>query len=169
MNHVRPIRARSTPLTDRQAMEIAIREAQAGVKNGQSPFGCAIVKDGRLVAGVHNTVWRTCDSTAHAEVNAIRRACRRLRTIDLSGCVLYTTCEPCPMCYSAAHWARISKLVFGARILDAQAAGFNELAIPSRRMRRASGDGIELVSDFMRAECRRLFRSWTEFGKGKAY
>jgi tRNA(Arg) A34 adenosine deaminase TadA len=129
-------------MTDRKAMEIAIKEALAGVGQGQSPFGCAIVKGGRLVASAHNTVWQTCDATAHAEVNAIRKACRKLGSIDLSGCVLYTTCEPCPMCYSAAHWARVPKVIFGARIRDAQAAGFNELVVPASRMRRGSGNGI---------------------------
>jgi tRNA(Arg) A34 adenosine deaminase TadA len=150
-------------------MEVAIREALAGVRQGQSPFGCAIVKDGRLVASAHNTVWQTCDATAHAEVNAIRKACRKLGSIDLSGCVLYTTCEPCPMCFSAAHWARIRKVVYGARIRDAQAAGFNELVIPASRMRRVSGNGIELIPEFMHDECRQLFRSWIEHGKCKAY
>ncbi len=166
---MKPMRARSSSLTDRQAMAIAIREARVGVRQDQSPFGCAIVKGRRLVASAHNTVWQTRDSTAHAEVNAIRKACRKLGTIDLSGCILYTTCEPCPMCYSAAHWARIPKVVFGARIRDAQAAGFNELVIPASKMRRFSGDGIELVPEFMHDECRQLFQQWARRGKGKAY
>jgi tRNA(Arg) A34 adenosine deaminase TadA len=157
------------PVTDREAMELAIAEALAGVEEGQSPFGCSIVKDGRVVARAHSTVWKTCDATAHAEVNAIRKACRELGTIDLSDSVLYTTCEPCPMCYSAAHWARVSKVVFGARIRDAQAAGFNELVIPAEKMRAFSGDGMELVPDFMPEECRELFRKWSARGKGKAY
>ena len=169
MGGMKPKRTRSTSLTDRQAMGIAIREALAGVGQGQSPFGCAVVKGRRLVASAHNTVWQTCDSTAHAEMNAIRKACRKLGTIDLSGCVLYTTCEPCPMCYAAAHWARIPRVVFGARIRDAQVAGFNELVIPASKMRRFSGDEIELEPGFMRSECRQLFRSWIERGGGKAY
>jgi tRNA(Arg) A34 adenosine deaminase TadA len=158
--------ARTTP---RQAMELAIREARAGVRAGQSPFGCVIVRAGKVIARAHNTVWQTCDSTAHAEVNAIRKACRRLGTIDLSGCVLYTTCEPCPMCYSAAHWARIDKVVFGAEIADAQAAGFNELVIPAASMRRFSKDEMALVPDFMREECRELFAEWKRHGRGRAY
>ena len=156
-------------IPDRQAMELAIGEAQAGIDQGQSPFGCCIVKDGRVVACAHNTVWATGDPTAHAEVNAIRLAARHLGTIDLSGCTLYTTCEPCPMCYSAAHWARVSKVVFGARIEDAQAAGFNELVICAERMRSFSGDGLDLVADFMAEECRQVFRRWAEQGKGKPY
>ena len=166
---MKAMKARSPLLTDRQAMAIAIKEALVGVRQGQSPFGCAVVKDGRLVARAHNTVWQTCDSTAHAEVNALRKACRRLGSIDLSGCVLYTTCEPCPMCYAAAHWARIPKVIFGARIRDAQAAGFNELVIPASKMKRFSGDGVELVPGFMRRECRELFRDWAAQGRCKAY
>jgi guanine deaminase len=156
-------------LSDRAAMEVAINEAVAGLQEGQSPFGCAVVKDGRLVASAHNTVWKTTDATAHAEVNAIRKACLALGTIDLSGCVLFTTCEPCPMCYSAVHWARIDEVVFGARIGDAQAAGFNELVIPAEKMREFSGDGMNLVPGFMRDECRELFRRWADRGEGKAY
>jgi tRNA(Arg) A34 adenosine deaminase TadA len=156
-------------VTPRQAMDAAIAEARAGLRAGQSPFGCAIVHYGRVVARAHNTVWRSTDATAHAEVNAIRKACRRLKTIDLSDCVLYTTCEPCPMCFSAAHWARIRKVVFGARIRDAQAAGFNELVIASERMRKFAGDGMTLVTDFLADECRALFAEWRAHSKGKAY
>jgi guanine deaminase len=166
---MRATRTRGASLTDRQAMAVAIREALAGTRQGQSPFGCAILQGRRLVASAHSTVWQKCDATAHAEVNAIRRACRKLGMIHLSGCVLYTTCEPCPMCYSAAHWARIPKVVFGARIRDARAAGFNELLIPAGRMGRFSGGGIELVPEFMHEDCRQLFQRWIEHGKGKAY
>jgi tRNA(Arg) A34 adenosine deaminase TadA len=150
-------------------MTLAISEARAGVRAGQSPFGCAIVRDGKVVASAHNTVWDSCDSTAHAEVNAVRRACQKLGTIDLSGCTLYTTCEPCPMCYSAAHWARIDKVVYGAEIADAQAAGFNELVIPADKMRRFSGDEMELVPHFMRDDCRELFVEWKRHGRGRPY
>lgn len=150
-------------------MALAIRAARAGVKKGQSPFGCVIVRQGKVVARAHNTVWQSCDATAHAEVNAIRQACCKLGTIDLSGCTLYTTCEPCPMCYSAAHWARVSRIVYGAEIADAQAAGFNELVISAERMRKFSGDEMELVPDFMRNECRELFAEWKRHGRGRAY
>jgi guanine deaminase len=160
---------RAVRISSRQAMAQAIKAARAGVKKGQSPFGCVIVRRGRVVARAHNTVWDTCDSTAHAEVNAIRKACLKLGTIDLSGCTLYTTCEPCPMCYSAAHWARVSRVVYGAEIADAQAAGFNELVIPAKRMRKFSGDGMELQPGFMREECRELFVEWKRHGRGRAY
>jgi guanine deaminase len=160
---------RPRPVTPKQAMGVAVKEAMAGIKAGQTPFGCAIVRAGKVVAKAHNTVWQGCDPTAHAEVKAIRAACRKLKTIDLSDCTMYTTCEPCPMCFSAAYWARIGKVVFGARIRDAKAAGFNELVISAARMRRFAGDAVELVPDFMATECRELFAEWRRNGKGRAY
>lgn len=102
-------------------MQLAIDKTREGIQNGQSPFGCAIVKGDDVVAVTHNTVWLTCDPTAHAEVNCIRAAAKKLNTIDLSGCTMYTTCEPCPMCLTATHWAKIDTCYFGATIADAEA------------------------------------------------
>src|SRR6516165_9769852 len=113
-------------MTDADYMRLAIRKAQESIAAGQSPFGAVIIKDGEVVAATHNTVWRDSDPTAHAEVNCIRAAASALRLIDLSGCEMYSTCEPCPMCLSAIHWARIDRVVFGATIADAALAGFNE-------------------------------------------
>ncbi len=155
--------------TDEEAMALAVRSALAGVAEGQSPFGCCVVKDGRVLASDHNRVWERNDPTAHAEVNAIRAACRELETFDLSGCVLYATCEPCPMCYSAAHWARVSKIVFGAGIDDARKAGFNELAIPAGKMKELSSDEVEIVAGYMAGECRNVFTTWARLGNGKTY
>jgi len=155
--------------SDRKAMRLAIRVAQSGVEKGQSPFGCCIVKDGRVLACAHNTVWLDTDPTRHAEVNAISQACRELGSIDLTGCELFATCEPCPMCFSAAHWARVSKIVYGARIADAARAGFNELSIPAEKMKRDSSGEVELVSGFMAEECRELFQVWAELKKGRPY
>ena len=115
---------------DEGYMRLAIQKAREGVAAGQTPFGaCIVTAGGEVAACEHNVVWRTTDITAHGEVNAIRVACRSLGTIDLSGCTIYSTTEPCPMCFSAIHWAKIAGIVFGASISDAQAAGFNELAI----------------------------------------
>ena len=101
---------------DREYMREAIRKMrQAGLidKTG-GPFGAIIVLDGKIVGAGGNTVIRDNDPTAHAEINAIREACRNLHTVNLSGAVLYTSCECCPMCYAAAYWARISKIYFAA-------------------------------------------------------
>ena len=103
-------------MTDEDFMRLAIEKTREGIAAGQSPFGSAIVKNGEVVAVTHNTVWKTTDPTAHAEVNCIRRAAASLGTIELAGCTLYSTCEPCPMCLAASHWAKIDRVVFGATI-----------------------------------------------------
>lgn len=154
---------------DDAGMDAAILAARAGVEQGQTPFGCAVVLAGRLIASGYNTVWRDSDPTRHAEVNAIGAACRALAGLDLSGATLYATCEPCPMCFSAAHWARISRIVYGAAIDDAVAAGFNELVIPAARMRAAGGSGIELVAGVRADGCRELFRHWRGLGRSGSY
>jgi tRNA(Arg) A34 adenosine deaminase TadA len=150
-------------------MEMAIKEARKGVRNGQTPFGACIVKDNEIISCSCNSVWDDMDITAHAEINAIREACRRQGTIDLSGCVIYSTCEPCPMCFSACSWARISRIVFGARIEDAQRFGFSELPISNETMRSLGKVNIEVVPDFMRDECIKLFKEWSQRDDRRSY
>src|SRR5574341_2622213 len=116
-------------------MQLAIKTAREGMAGGQTPFGSCIVRGGRVVACEHNGVWGQTDSTAHAEVQAIRAACRALKTVDLSGCDIYSTCEPCPMCFGAIHWAKLSTIVFGANVADAKALGFSELTISNQQMK----------------------------------
>jgi len=154
---------------DAAAMRQAIATAREGVHAGQTPFGACLVRDGEIVARAHNVVWRSTDVTAHAEIHAIRLACAALGTIDLSDCVLYSTCEPCPMCFAASHWARIGTVVFGARIEDALRFGFNELPISNETMKREGGSSIVVVPDFLRDECVALFHLWAERVDGRAY
>ena len=97
-------------------MQLALDKAKEGVDNGQSPFGACIVKKGKVIACEHNIVWESTDITAHAEIHAVREANLKLNSIELSGCVIYSTCEPCPMCFTAIHWARIDRIYFGAGI-----------------------------------------------------
>jgi tRNA(Arg) A34 adenosine deaminase TadA len=141
-------------------MRQAIEKAREGMAIGQTPFGACIVRGGRVAACEHNGVWATQDATAHAEVQAIRTTCKTLGTVDLTGTVIYSTCEPCPMCFSAIHWAKVSTIVFGARIADAQALGFSELTIPNDVMKREGGSPVELVPGFLRDECLTLFREF---------
>ncbi len=154
--------------SDERHMRTAIRKASRGVKAGQTPFGACIVRAGKVVACEHNRVWADGDITAHAEINAIRAACRRLKSVDLTGCTVYSTCEPCPMCFSACHWARFERIVYGASIADARKAGFNELGISNRRMSRLGGGKARITSGVLRAECRRLLSGWSGRG-GRAY
>ncbi|MCX7014451.1 MAG: nucleoside deaminase [Candidatus Sumerlaeota bacterium] len=156
-------------MDDRDFMRRAIACARQGIGVGQTPFGACIVHDGALVAAEHNSVWAETDSTAHAEIRAIRGACRALQTVDLSGCAIYSTCEPCPMCFAACHWARLDRIVYGASIADARAAGFSELTISNDEMKRLGGSRIEIVGGVLRDEAAALFREWREGGKAKTY
>ena len=150
-------------------MRMAIAMAMEGIKKGQSPFGACIVADGQVISCEHNMVWQSTDITAHAEITAIRKACQKLDTIDLSGSVIYSTTEPCPMCFAACHWAKISKIVYGARIEDAQKFGFSELTVPNQEMKRLGGSNIEIVADFLRDETIALFEAWSAREDKKVY
>jgi len=155
--------------TDKHFMKLALAAAEEGIAKGQTPFGACIVKNGKIVVAAHNVVWKTTDITAHAEINAIRLACKKLKTIDLSGCVIYSTCEPCPLCFSACHWARIEKIVHGTFIRDARMIGFNELAISNRAMKAKGKSPVKIKSGFMRAENQALFRRWAESKTKRTY
>ncbi len=142
-------------------MHLAIEKTKEGIANGQTPFGAVIVNaDGEVIASAHNEVWLRTDITAHAEMVAIEAACKKLDTIDLSGCIIYSTTEPCPMCFSAIHWARIDRVYFGARIEDAQNARFNELTISSETMKEMGGSPVEVVPGLLKGECIGLFGEW---------
>jgi guanine deaminase len=150
-------------------MRLAIRKAQEGIGRGQSPFGSAIVRAGEVVAVTHNSVWLTGDPTAHAEVNCIRAAAAALQTIFLHGCTLYSTTEPCPMCLSAIHWAKIERIVFGATIADAKAAGFTELCVAAAELAKMGGSPLIVAGGLLQRECAELFDQWLKSGLAKAY
>lgn len=150
-------------------MQTAIAVARRGIVAGQSPFGSVIVRHGELVAAAHNQVWARTDPTAHAEVNAIRLAAEKLGRISLHDCVLYSTCEPCPMCASAIHWAKLAAVWFGAAIADAAAAGFHELQLPAAKLLGEAGSQVQIVGGVMAAECRALFAEWQAAGRSNAY
>ena len=137
-------------------MREAISLADNNVRNGGGPFGAVIVKDGKVVATGVNRVTANNDPTAHAEVSAIRNACKKLKTFDLSGCEIYSSCEPCPMCLGAIYWTRIKKIYYGNSKADAKDIGFDdsfiydELALPYGQrhvaMERLLGD--EAIATF---------------------
>lgn len=156
-------------MADEEFMRLAIDKAREGVLAGQTPFGACIVLDGSVISVEHNRVWEKTDPTAHAEVEAIRVACRKLGKIDLTGCVIYSTCEPCPMCFSACHWARIGRVVYGTSIEDAKKIGFNEFPIHDETMKEIGGSDIEIERGFLRDECVELFRFWSERKDKKKY
>jgi guanine deaminase len=118
----------SKPAVNSKMMDIAVAEAMDGVGKGEGgPFGAVIVdKDGNVVARAHNMVLQSNDPTAHAEVTCIRKACAKLGRFDLSDCTIYSSCEPCPMCYGAIHWAKLPECKFAATAEDAAKAGFDD-------------------------------------------
>ena len=108
-------------------MEEALKEGRKAIeKNEGGPFGAVIVKDGKIIAKGHNRVLSTNDPTCHGEIDAIRKACKKLNTYDLKGCILYTTGEPCPMCACACLWANIEKVYYGCSIFDTENIGFRD-------------------------------------------
>lgn len=112
---------------DEKFIREAIRLAREGMNsNAGGPFGCVIVKDGEIISTGFNCVTSTNDPTAHAEVTAIREACKKLNSFQLNGCTLYTSCEPCPMCLGAIYWARPDRVVYAASRQDAALAGFDD-------------------------------------------
>jgi guanine deaminase len=154
---------------DLKFMRLAMAKAQEGIIKGQTPFGACIVKNNKVIACSHNLVWKNTDITAHAEITAIRLACKRQKGIDLTGCSIYSTCEPCPMCFSACHWARISRIVFGCAIYDAKKFGFNELVISNLRLKQSAQSKMKITSGLLAKENIGLFELWKKQAKTKAY
>ena len=140
-------------------MKLAVEEAREGIRNGEGgPFGSVIVKDGEIVGKGHNQVLKNNDPTCHGEVSAIRDACSRLGTYDLSGCVIYTTGEPCHMCLCACMWANIDKIYYGCTIEDNGLIGFRD-----DKFDRIFG-GRDKLGDYLqeigRQECLGLFSEY---------
>ncbi|HJU74730.1 MAG TPA: nucleoside deaminase [Gemmatimonadaceae bacterium] len=150
-------------------MRLAIDAARRGVANGQSPFGCAISMNGNVVAVAHNVVLLTTDVTAHAEVSALREACRAVGDVHLTNAEVATTCEPCPMCMAALHWARVRTVYYGATIADAAAGGFNELTLAAAEVLRLGKSDVRLVPGVLAGECRALFAEWKRTPGTRAY
>ncbi|MBN1170146.1 nucleoside deaminase [Candidatus Micrarchaeota archaeon] len=149
-------------------MEKAIKEAKKGVKKGDSPFGACIAKNGKIIAVGHSTVLSGKNATNHAEINAIRKACKKLKSHKLKGCIIYSTTEPCPMCFSAIHWAEMKEIVFGTTIEDVKKLGFHELTIKAETMKKKGKSGVRIKSGHMRKECIELLEFWKKHG-GKTY
>ena len=154
---------------DEKFMGMAISKAEKGIGRKEAPFGACIVKEGKILALEHNVVYSSCDSTAHAEITAIRTACRKAGAINLSGCTIYSTTEPCPMCFSAIHWAKISRIVFGTRIRDAKRIGFSEIPLTNRKLKAVSKNReLKIKGGVMRKENLLLLGKWKE-KVGKTY
>jgi guanine deaminase len=145
-------------------MAMAIDETLQGVRGGQLPFGACIARGERVVSCAHNTVWRDTDPTSHAEMNAIREACRKEGSLDLSGCVLYSTCEPCLMCLGACYRAKLSTLIYAASGEDARRYGIAQPAIPKECVEQLTRSGLQIVGGLLREESQALFEAWRSSG-----
>lgn len=134
-------------------MKLAIEEAESGIHAGHGgPFGCVIVKDGVVIGRGHNEVLKRNDPTCHGEMLAIREACKAVGTYDLSGCELYTTAAPCPMCFGAILWANIRKVYYGCSVSDTDKIGFRD-----EEFYNAKHDFFEELD---RPECLKLFQEY---------
>jgi len=148
-------------MTHEDFMKEAIKLSVENVKNGGGPFGAVIVKDGKIVGKGANSVTIHNDPTAHAEIMAIRNAANKLGTFDLSGCTIYTSCEPCPMCLGAVYWAHLSKMYYGNTKKDAAEAGFSDAFIYKEMelpLDKRSIPAQQLLSD----EAYKAFKMWEE-------
>lgn len=150
-----------------QYMKIAIEEAYDGINAGDGgPFGAVIVKDGKIIGRGHNRVVKNGDPTCHGEMEAIRDACKKMGTFDLSGSTIYTTGEPCPMCLGAILWANIEKVYYGCNVIDTERIGFRdekfyELSKPEHKAR--------FETELDRDECLKLYDEYLKKTNRTAY
>lgn len=147
-------------------MFLAIEEATNGIRNGEGgPFGSVIVKDGKVVGRGHNQVVLNNDATCHGEMQAIRDASKNLGTFDLSGCEIYTTGEPCPMCLGAILWANISKVYYGCNIIDTEDIGFRD----NKFYNMTKEEKAEFISELDREECLKLYAEYKSIAEKTNY
>lgn len=149
-------------------MEMAIEEAKKGILQGHGgPFGCVIVKNDEIVGKGHNEVLKNNDPTCHGEIMAIHEACKTLNTFDLTGCEVYTTGEPCPMCLAAILWANIEKVYYGCNIFDTEKIGFRDNKFykfqnnPSQRQK--------MIKEVDRDQCLKLYDLYNSLTDKKQY
>lgn len=140
----------------REAIRLSRQHMQAG---DGGPFGSVVVRGGEVISQGWNRVTSTNDPTAHAEVEAIRAACARLRTFSLAGCVLYASCEPCPMCLAAAYWARVDRLVYAAAREDAAGAGFDDAELYTELVLTPEKRRLPSLQS-LRSEAQDVFEEW---------
>lgn len=141
-----------------EAIDLAVKNVRAG-RGG--PFGALVVKDGEIIARATNRVTSINDPTAHAEIMAIRKACERLGHFELSGCMLYANCEPCPMCLGAIYWARLDRVYYASTREDAAAVGFDDEHI-YRELDRPPSERKIPMENMMREEAHRAFNAWVK-------
>lgn len=147
-------------------MKAAIEEAERGIHAGDGgPFGCVIVKNGKIIGRGHNEVVKRKDPTCHGEIMAIHEASSALDSFDLSGCELYTTGEPCPMCMGAILWANIDQVYYGCNIADTEEIGFRDKVFYEFTEEKKA----QMLREMDRAECRKLYRDYQNIAEKTSY
>lgn len=155
-------------MTNDELMRRAIALSEHSVIHGGGPFGAVIAKDGEIVSEASNSVTIDNDPTAHAEVNAIRKAAAKLGTFDLSGCDIYTSCEPCPMCLGAIYWAHLGKIYYGNNRQDAASIGFDDDFI-YKEIELRPEDRDKKMEILLPGEAKKAFEMWTKSSDKKEY
>ena len=146
---------------DKKFMQLAIDLSIENVAQGGGPFGAVIVRNGEIIATGTNRVTENCDPTAHAEVSAIRAACAKLGDFKLTGCTIYSSCEPCPMCLSALYWAGVDRIFYGNTKSDAKAINFDDSFIYDQIALSGSERAIPCIN-IMRDEALAGFKAWSD-------
>jgi guanine deaminase len=157
--------AQGNPEFMKQAIELAVENVTSG-RGG--PFGAVIVKDGKVIATGANQVTAQHDPTAHAEVTAIRNACKAMGSFSLEGCELYTSCEPCPMCLAATYWARCERIYYGCAAVDAAKAGFDDAFLYDEMKKPHAARSLP-IENLMPDEAWAAFAAWIESPKKVEY
>lgn len=155
-------------MTNDELMRRAIALSEHSVIHGGGPFGAVIAKDGEIVSEASNSVTIDNDPTAHAEVNAIRKASAKLGTFDLSGCDIYTSCEPCPMCLGAIYWAHLGKIYYGNNRQDAASIGFDDDFI-YKEIELRPEDRDKKMEILLPGEAKKAFEMWAKSSDKKEY
>lgn len=153
---------------DETYLQQAIDLATLSATQSGGPFGAVVVQNGIVIGRGHNQVTETCDPSAHAEIVAIRDACKTLNTYQLNDCVIYSSCQPCPMCMSAIYWARIPQLFYAASAEDAAQAGFDDQFIYTELSKPESQRSIE-ITQFKHLDGNESFRAWLDNKHKKKY
>lgn len=149
-----------------EAMQLAIQSSREGIQNNEGgPFGAAIVLNDKVISVAHNTVLKDSDPTCHAEINAIRLACKELKTHVLSECELYTTVEPCPMCLAAIYWSRIKKIYVGADKTIAAKYGFDDVLFYEQLAQSVENRDIPCQMMSLNAEVEPVFEEWQDLNR----
>jgi guanine deaminase len=154
----------------REYMLLAVARARKTCAKGEGgPFGACVVRKGKIVAIASNQVLRRRNAIWHAEMRAITEASRRLKTHELKDCEIYSTTEPCVMCFAAINWAKIRKVYFGTTVPDVKRLGFNELTISNKTLKRLGRSRVRIEAGFCRRECSELLDFWKRLPKKRTY